>query len=93
VGQLEDIDARLAAVEAAVRERETPGRWLDVNGAAEYLSMTPKAVRHAINGGAATKDGPPKYAPLPVHRTPTNRLRLHTTEVDQWVVFGDRIES
>jgi len=52
--------------------------WLDVNGAADYLAISPRAVREA-----ARKSG------LPVHRTPTGRLLFRPSELDQWVKSGE----
>ena len=67
------LDAVRAEVERQLAER--PVGWLDVEGAADYLSMTAKAVRDAV-----AKSG------LPVHRTPTGRLRFKPDELDAWVL-------
>jgi hypothetical protein len=73
-GALEALEARLAALEAVRDERAAAEGWLDVAGAAKRLLMTEKAVRHAITS-----------AGLPMHRTPTNRLRFKPEELDAWV--------
>jgi len=52
--------------------------WLDVRGAAKYLSLTEKAVRDSVAKNA-----------LPTHRTPTGRLRFRPSELDEWVLSGD----
>jgi PIN domain nuclease of toxin-antitoxin system len=62
-------------VQSEPQERVEATGWLDVRSAAAYLSMTEKAVRHAITS-----------AGLPTHRTPTNRLLLKPSELDEWVV-------
>jgi hypothetical protein len=67
------LDAVRAEVERQLEER--PVGWLDVDGAAAHLAMTPKAVRDALAKSA-----------LPVHRTPTGRLRFRPSELDEWVV-------
>ena len=66
-------DAVRVEVERQLTER--PVGWLDVDGAADYLRMTAKAVRDAV-----AKSG------LPVHRTPTGRLRFKPDELDAWVL-------
>jgi excisionase family DNA binding protein len=51
--------------------------WLDVKGAAAYLSVGRSAIYHAITN-----------AGLPAHRTPTNRLLFKREELDAWVMRG-----
>ena len=72
-------DAVRAEVERQLAER--PVGWLDVEGAARHLSMSPKAVRDSVAKSA-----------LPVHRTPTGRLRFRPSELDEWVL-GEHYES
>ena len=73
-GALEDLQQRVEDLERERDERREATGWLDVNGAADYLSMSAKAVRHAVTS-----------AGLPVHRTPTNRLLFKPEELDVWV--------
>lgn len=65
------VDAVRTEVERQLAER--PVGWLDVVGAATYLSMTEKAVRDAER-----KRG------LPAHRVGA-RLYFSPSELDQWV--------
>jgi excisionase family DNA binding protein len=49
--------------------------WLDANGAAEYLSSTPEAIRALVKRGQ-----------IPHHRSSeTRRLYFARTELDEWV--------
>ena len=73
-GQLEDLQERVETLERERNERREASRWLDVKGAAEYLSMGRDGVRKAV-----------RNAGLPVHRTPTNRLLFKPEELDEWV--------
>lgn len=68
------VIAREAAQEVLAAQPH-PSPWLDVKGAAEYLLTTQKGVRDAV-----AKNG------LPVHRTPTGRLRFRRDELDRWVM-------
>jgi excisionase family DNA binding protein len=74
MGALEDLQERVESLERERVERRESSGWLDVAGAAEYLSMGRDGVRHAI-----------RAAGLPVHRTPTNRLLFSKDELDEWV--------
>ena len=56
-----------------------PVAWLDVDRAADYLSLSPGAVRAMV-----------KREQLPVHRTPTGRLLFRPEELDAWVESGER---
>lgn len=52
--------------------------WLDVDGAAEYLVMTPGAVRALV-----------KKHEIPFHKIGA-RLRFHCDELDAWIRQGER---
>jgi hypothetical protein len=73
-GALEDLEARIASLEIEREQHRMSSGWLDAKGAGEYLSMSEKAVRHAVSS-----------AGLPTHRTPTNRLLFKPEELDEWV--------
>jgi len=52
--------------------------FLDVKGAADYLSSTPSAVRSLV-----------KRCAIPVHRDPRGRLLFDRDELREWVLSGD----
>jgi excisionase family DNA binding protein len=72
----EDV-RRIVREELRAAPTGDPG-FLDVNGAAEYLSSTPGAIRQLVNRGA-----------IPVHRAPTGRLLFDRDELRAWVESGD----
>jgi len=53
---------------------EQRARWLDVAGAADYLSTTPAALRALVKRGQ-----------LVPHRTPHGRVLFRPEELDDWV--------
>lgn len=74
-----DPGAALVAVVAAVvrdelDKRDTASGFLDVAGAAAFLSTTPKAVRMSV-----TRHG------LPAHKAPNGRLLFDRQELSEWV--------
>ena len=80
---LEELFARLAqrGAEAALvlRDEVEPGgfgpRWLDTDGAAAYLSMTPEGVRSMQKRGQ-----------MPFVRVPeTGRIRFDRLALDAWM--------
>ncbi len=78
-------DALLDRVREIVREEvaaahPTPSAqspWLDVEETAQYLGMTPAAVRAAVRRGQ-----------LPFEKTPLGQLRFDRDALDQWVRGG-----
>ena len=74
------LDELLGAIRALVRDemsqQTTPG-YLDVVGAATYLSSTAPAIRALVKRNA-----------IPVHRTPNGRLLFTPSELDSWVRQG-----
>lgn len=74
--------AAVAAEVAANLQKSSPPvtpEWLDVRGAAAYLSLTEKALRMRLY-----KDDPP-----PSHKV-GNLLRFKRSELDDWVRGGRR---
>jgi len=67
----EAVRAELAAVPTQ------PAGWLDVPGAADYLSTSKDAVRAMVKRGE-----------LPVERTPNGRLLFRADALDAWVLSG-----
>jgi len=75
-------DALLDRVRQVVREEIAAAQpvssvqspWLVVEGAAEYLGMTPAAVRAAVRRGQ-----------LPFEKTPLGQLRFDRSTLDAWV--------
>jgi excisionase family DNA binding protein len=65
------------AVGDALAELPGASPWLDVDGAANYLSTTASAIRAMVKRGK-----------LPVHRTPNGRLLFDPTELRAWVLSG-----
>jgi hypothetical protein len=74
--EIERIATRTAELLARITTT-TIERWLDVQGAADHLALTPDAVRALV-----------KRSKVPVHRTRNGRLRFLTTELDHWVRTG-----
>jgi excisionase family DNA binding protein len=70
---VERIAARLAEFVVDAPAPANAG-WVDVEGAASYLSMSPDAVRGLV-----------KRRQIPLHRTENGRLRFSLTELDEWV--------
>lgn len=64
----------------------TPSRspWLDVPGAAAYLTMTPEALRKAAKRGL-----------LPAHQPfgPGSRYFFHRAELDEHILGRDRVRQ
>lgn len=67
----------LAAQLATLIEPATQEGFLDVDGAAAYLSSTPAAIRSLV-----------KSRRIPVHRTPVGRLLFDRDELRAWVMSG-----
>ena len=76
-------EVRLTGLDDLVREAvraelstipAQPAGWLDVPGAADYLSTSEDAVRAMVKRGE-----------LPVQRTPNGRLLFRAAELDTWV--------
>jgi hypothetical protein len=67
------------AVSDALAAQEIASGWLDVSRAADYLSMSAKALRHAEARGH-----------VKAHRTPTGRLLFRPSELDEFVLGGER---
>jgi len=69
-------------IRAALEEQQepVPQGWLNVAGAAEYLSMPEGALRTAYRRGQ-----------IPVHRTATGGIRFRRDELDAFATAGDQI--
>lgn len=71
-----DEMAVLAKLVAQELRSEIQGdRWLDVEGAASYLSMSQDSLRGII-----------KRKQIDFVKTPTGRIRLRRTALDDWMV-------
>ena len=71
---VESIARRVVALlEHSTTSAATP--WLDFMGAAEYLAMSPAALRALV-----------KRHRIPVHRLENGRLRFRRDELDEWVL-------
>jgi excisionase family DNA binding protein len=77
-GQLEDLQARVEALEHERAEQRESSGWLDAKGAAAHLGLSVKAVYNAIKD-----DG------LPAHRAPNGRWLFKRDELNEWVVRGE----
>lgn len=79
--QLDANDLRALLREEVSRvlaEQENTSPWLDVPAAAEYLSMTPEAIRGASRPGG----------PLRAHRSSTGRVRFLRSDLDAFQSGG-----
>ena len=70
---LEGMVQRAVADALASHQLQTEG-FLDVDGAAAYLSSTPSAIRSLVKRDA-----------IPFHKAPNGRLLFDRTELDAWV--------
>jgi hypothetical protein len=75
---LVDVVREAVRQEMAEQRPAEPSPWLDVDGAAAYLSSTPSAIRSLKKRGE-----------IPFHQAPNGRLLFRPEELDDWVRGGD----
>jgi hypothetical protein len=67
------LDELVSAVRDAIQEEISPRGWFNVDAAADYLSLTPTALRTLVQRRA-----------VPFHK-PAGRLLFDPHELDNWV--------
>jgi excisionase family DNA binding protein len=74
---LSEDDIRRVFREELAAAQTGPSGFLDVDGAADFLSTTPGAIRSMVKRGQ-----------IPFERTPNGRLLFTREELDAWVRDG-----
>jgi hypothetical protein len=73
VAGFQELIRRAVADALADQQPQAPEGFLDVDGAAAFLSSTPSAIRSLV-----------KSDRIPVHRTPVGRLLFDRDELRAW---------
>jgi hypothetical protein len=70
-------DALANRLRELLRKEDSSGGFLDVDGAAAFISSTPTAVRSLV-----------QRQEIPVHKAPNGRLLFDRDELEAWVRSG-----